>query len=320
MNSINKKRNSSIELLRIISMLLIVMFHYLSRNFNLYVISNEQINQPDILTEIYLAQLGGLGVPCFMFISGYFGIKFQQQRFNETLFQCLFYSLISFIGYFVISGKTEWQALLFTNYWWFMTSYLTIYVLSPGINYLIENSSPKRILFILAFLYITLICSIFRPASMVSGFVTLVAIYIFARLCRLHLPNNIKEKSIYILLSLVFLKIILIFLFFKTTHLGAMTYLSSYKNPLNVLIVGLCVIIIEKKHFYSKLINRLANSSLSVYLLSESAFGMIFFCPLFPKEQFNFLGYIIGSFIVFIGIFFIDNIRIMISKKLFTNE
>ena len=148
MNFINKKRNSSIELLRIISMLLIVIFHFLSRNFNLYVISNEQINQPNILSEIYLAQLGALGVPCFMFISGYFGIKFKQQRFNETLFQCLFYALISFIGYFFISEKTEWQALLFINYWWFMTSYLTIYVLSPGINYLIENSSSKRILFI----------------------------------------------------------------------------------------------------------------------------------------------------------------------------
>lgn len=320
MSLIIKKRNSSIELLRIISMLLIVIFHFLSRNFNLYVISNEQINQPNILSEIYLAQLGALGVPCFMFISGYFGIKFQQQRFNETLFQCLFYALISFIGYFIISGETEWQALLFVNYWWFMTSYLTIYVLSSGINYLIENSSSKRILYILAFLYVTLICSIWRPASMVNGFVTLVAIYIFARFCRLHLSNFIKEKSIFILLLLVVLKIILIFLSFKTIHLGAITYIGSYKNPLNILIVGFLVIIIEKKHFYSNLINRIAHSSLSVYLLSESAFGMIFFSPIFPKEQFNLLSFIIGSIIVFISIFIIDNIRIVISKRLFTNE
>lgn len=155
---------------------------------------------------------------------------------------------------------------------------------------------------------------------MVNGFVTLVAIYIFARFCRLHLTNNIKEKSIYILLSLVILKIILIFLSFKTIHLGAITYISSYKNPLNTLIVGFFVIIIEKKYFYSNLVNRLANSSLSVYLLSESAFGMIFFSPLFPKEQFNLGGFIIGSIIVFISIFIIDNIRLIISKRLFTNE
>lgn len=320
MNIINKERNSSIELLRIVSMLLIVMFHFLSRNFNLYVISNEQINQPNLLSEIYLAQLGALGVPCFMFISGYFGIKFQLQRFNETLFQCLFYAIFSFVGYFIIAEKFEWQALLFTNYWWFMTSYLTIYILAPGINYLIENSSSKRILFILTFLYITLIFSLWRPASMVGGFITLVAIYIFARFCRLHLSNKVKEKSIYILLLLVSLKIILIFLSFKTIHLGTITYIGSYKNPLNILIVGLCVIIIEKKHFYSNLINKLAHSSLSVYLLSESAFGMIFFSPLFPKGQFNLGGFIIGSIIVFISIFIIDNIRLIISKRLFTNE
>lgn len=38
-----KKRNSSIELLRIIAMIDIVMFHYLSRNFNLYAVENSRI-------------------------------------------------------------------------------------------------------------------------------------------------------------------------------------------------------------------------------------------------------------------------------------
>ena len=38
------QRNSSIELLRMLAMLVIVIFHFLARHFGLYVIGNERIN------------------------------------------------------------------------------------------------------------------------------------------------------------------------------------------------------------------------------------------------------------------------------------
>lgn len=76
----SSKRNSSIELLRIIAMIIIVFFHFHARNFGMYVFGNERINEEGLLLHSILHHLGGLGVPCFMFISGYYGMKFKKDR------------------------------------------------------------------------------------------------------------------------------------------------------------------------------------------------------------------------------------------------
>ena len=87
-----KKRNSSIELLRIIAMIDIVMFHYLSRNCNLYAVENSRIAEDvNLWKEMIFQYIGYLGVPCFMFISGYYGIKFKWGRFGGIVEQCFFY-------------------------------------------------------------------------------------------------------------------------------------------------------------------------------------------------------------------------------------
>ena len=68
MDILNKtQRNSSIELLRIISMLLIVTFHFSGRAYNLF--SPELLTNANTeLSKILLHSLGQTGVPIFMFI------------------------------------------------------------------------------------------------------------------------------------------------------------------------------------------------------------------------------------------------------------
>ena len=66
-----KERNSNLELLRIISMLLIIMHHYSIHGFSpniLYYSSNKYILD-------FLSLEGKLGVNCFILISGYFMIN-----------------------------------------------------------------------------------------------------------------------------------------------------------------------------------------------------------------------------------------------------
>lgn len=57
------KRNSSIELLRILSMLIIVIYHYEARNFNLYVVASDRVGEPDLLPQLLTHSIGKLGVP-----------------------------------------------------------------------------------------------------------------------------------------------------------------------------------------------------------------------------------------------------------------
>lgn len=88
------KRNSSIELLRIVAMVTIVYFHFHARDFSLYVLGNERIQEKGLFLHTVLHHLGMLGVPCFMFVSGYYGIKFRENRFVDITFQCLFLCII----------------------------------------------------------------------------------------------------------------------------------------------------------------------------------------------------------------------------------
>ena len=89
------KRNSSIELLRILSMLIIVIYHYEARNFNLYVVASDRVGEPDLLPQLLTHSIGKLGVPVFVFISGWYGLKYRKERFWEMVGMCIFYALIS---------------------------------------------------------------------------------------------------------------------------------------------------------------------------------------------------------------------------------
>ena len=114
------KRNSSIELLRIVAMVTIVYFHFHARDFSLYVLGNERIQEKGLFLHTVLHNLGMLGVPCFMFVSGYYGIKFRENRFVDITFQCLFYALLTFAGCYAFCGYRNIQQLFFFNNWWFV--------------------------------------------------------------------------------------------------------------------------------------------------------------------------------------------------------
>ena len=133
------KRNSSIELLRIVAMVTIVYFHFHARDFSLYVLGNERIQEKGLFLHTVLHHLGKLGVPCFMFVSGYYGKKFRENRFVDITFQCLFYALLTFAGCYAFCGYRNIQQLFFFNNWWFVLAYVVIYMLSSGLNYIIEK-------------------------------------------------------------------------------------------------------------------------------------------------------------------------------------
>ena len=103
MNDMNvkkrKTRNSSIELLRIVAMIDIALFHYLSRNYNLYAVENSRVMvDANLWEEMIVQYIGYLGVQCFMFISGYYGIRFKWDKFATLVEQCFFYGIMSFLG------------------------------------------------------------------------------------------------------------------------------------------------------------------------------------------------------------------------------
>lgn len=311
------QRNSSIELLRITSMLAIITYHFIARQYGLYVIGNDRLEQSSLLQELITFQIGGLGVPCFMFISGYYGIKWRKDRFVDMISQGAFYSATNIIGLYFLFKTFNYKHLCFINEWWFLQGYTIVYLLSPGLNYIVETFNSKKLLYLIAFLWFILFSSLIKQQEL-GGFVLLATIYFTARYMKLHIKDSAKQKSQLFFLILLLLQFGLTYLSFYTCHIGFKPLIMNYSNPINTLTVGFLVISTERITFHSRIINYFASSCLGVYLLSESDLGKLFFSSFFPKD-FNIIFFIFASLIVFVFCTIVDKVRNIMFYKIINN-
>lgn len=303
-------RNSSIELLRIICMILIVIYHFHAREYGLYVVGSERIGEDDLLLKLNIHSIGKLGVPIFVFISGWFGINFKKNRCYELLATCAFYALLSTLGLLAIYDRfLPKDVLFFMNNWWFMAGYLCIYLLSPGIDYMFNQFGKWHTLFLLLAFYYISYGDYFLNSANIGGLYQMFTMYLSARWVRLYGSEYLDKYWVIILIFCLFLRFGIIVIGYCTHHLGVLPYINSYVCPITTCLSASIFIGFSKIYFSSKILNVLAGSSLAVYLFSEGTFGKIFFEPLFFQESYNLLGYLIGSLIVYSIIFFIDLLR-----------
>ena len=138
------KRDSNIEILRIVSMVFIVIFHIAHHgnwDYSLYSPADLSFN---ILFLQGLLPLGKLGVDIFVLITGYFLITSTRDTWPKIVklwIHLLFYSLaISLV--FALWKDAEFTSREILNIftptisytWWFATTYLILLALSPFIN------------------------------------------------------------------------------------------------------------------------------------------------------------------------------------------
>ena len=103
-----------------------------------------------------------IGVNVFIFISGYYGIKFKIIKLIKLIGEMIFYSLIINL-IFIISGINELNlkmiisSLLPIKIWWFLTCYIILLVVSPYLNIIIDNSN-KIEQYILILILTVIIC------------------------------------------------------------------------------------------------------------------------------------------------------------------
>lgn len=73
-------------------------------------------------------------------------IKVSQRKVLGMVGMCIFYALISCIGCQLLYGQVRFLELPFSiNLWWFMAAYLSIYLLSPGINHFIDTCDKWQV-------------------------------------------------------------------------------------------------------------------------------------------------------------------------------
>ena len=159
-----KKRQSNIELLRILAIICIISFHYVYKSG--YVLTDLKANSLIIKSFWFL---GELGVNLFILITGYFLInsKFSFKKLIKLIIEVNFYYLITLFVSLTFGNSIEggivalfpnfkttflrFFAVIFNRYW-FITAYILIYILSPYLNKFIKSltkNEHKKLLIII---------------------------------------------------------------------------------------------------------------------------------------------------------------------------
>lgn len=148
---IETKKNSSIEFMRIFSMLCIVLFHFTDHG---RVILGHDLNfNLNWLTMAFARLGGGLGNCIFILITGYLLVlkKFTFKRVIFLWLEVLFYSFITALFLYLIGEKIpKIDKILFpvvNNTYWFISSYIILLFLSPVLNRLLISTTKKYIFY-----------------------------------------------------------------------------------------------------------------------------------------------------------------------------
>lgn len=282
-------RNSSIELLRIISMLMIALCHFATHGG--FAFDAQTLSVPRFWWNV-IEMGGNFGNNVFILISGYFLINDKGNIFNfkgilRFWGQIFFYS-ISIYCIFCVAGISEFGIIsliksifpITFKSWWFASTYFVLYVLHPFINILLYNLDKSEFQKLLIML-ITFWCLI--PTFMVSDFqsnnllwfITLYCVAGYVRLYGLSPKFTIKHwVLIWLLFSLLrYLSCVVLILLGTKIPLAYTHTLFFYKDQsVFTFVSALALFMVFKKMNIGthKWINVMASATFGVYLIHDN--------------------------------------------------
>lgn len=151
MNDKAKKRELNIEILRIISMILVLLnhSHWNANYFKIGMVHSDLLQSIGVL-EIYSWIF--VCVPCFIVISGYFGIHWKWKGLFNYLFQISFWGGLIYLITWLLRMHTFEPLKMLRNMTcflhggnWFFLAYLGLYMFAPILNAFIDNADEKRL-------------------------------------------------------------------------------------------------------------------------------------------------------------------------------
>lgn len=149
--NITKKRAVNLDLLRIVSMMLIILLHSVDHSGVLEASAQASFSMQLYVRTIYM--FTQVCVNCFVLISGYFLVQsaFHLSKLVALWLEVVFYSLALRILFVVIGIKpfslTSIVSCIFpilTGRYWFITIYFGLYLLSPFLKTAVRAMSKKQ--------------------------------------------------------------------------------------------------------------------------------------------------------------------------------
>jgi len=279
-------RNYGIDLLRMVSMLMVVMIHVLEGG-GVLAASVGNASYGAYGAAWFLKCLANCAVDCFALISGYVGFncKFRYRKIALMWLQAFLYCFgITLIFFLVVPGSASSVQVLgsmtpvLTDEYWYFTQYFCMFFFIPFMNILLKSLDEKkaRILGVTIIALLSLAPFFFAgdlySTSDGHSVLWLSSLYLLGGILNIcNIPERVKTSKAFV----IFVISVLI------TWAGVMLFGNGDKDPghlilnytsLTMIVNGACAIIIFSKIKFGsgkwkKLISFFAPAAFGVYLI-----------------------------------------------------
>lgn len=299
-----KLRDSRIELLRIISMFLIVLSHFsVFGNWS----NKSSLTALQTTRTLLFDALGPAAAICFFLITGYFSNKAGRQikaqvkkstnKIKSIWAQTLFYSIgIGLLLYIIQVVPLGIVALaksflpVILNQYWFITCYILLILFSPYIGVMIDNLDKvqfKRLVLVLFSLQVPALLG----NQIISKFLLAILGYLIGKMIAIEKNQVVNIKgSILLLIGLLIYAFDLLSIFLMRYigfPLGHSAHFTQYILAVCLAIV-LFIAVLKLKPFSNKTVNYISKSVFAVYLITEQpSMRMVLWGPLLNVKQYQ---------------------------------
>lgn len=322
-----KRRNSSVEILRMISVICITIHHAVLHSN----IMEMEFGLARCIAQ-FLILLGKAGVNIFVLITGYYlgsmsidgkSTMNRAVKFYSSVFYYAFLMgtvcLLLRIQPLTIKAVLKSVFPIITKSYWFATAFMGLIVLSPFLNQVLLRFERKQLLTLTGIL---LIMFCFSPIdTWVNDLLWFSFVYISGALIHIY-KDELSHKRPIVYFVVSFCGFILMWLFSIVLSLlsvripslsSHINYLSSKQNLLFMFVssLGIFMGVVVSKERYSPIINFMAKHALSCYLIQSNFLFSPFLwekvSSIRPDSQLLYLPYIlIISICIFIASITID--------------
>ena len=279
-------RDSNFELLRIILMLSIILFHYSDHGCT--DISYENSLAYNNAFECFCRVGGGLGNCCFMIMTGFFSStsQFKVKKVVRIWSQVFFYSFVSYvlactleITYLKREDLIDSLLPITSNQYWYFTAYIIVIFASPLMNYGIERMEKKQLqlllLSMLWFFSIMPTCEYYYTTSDDRIGVMMLLYLAGGYIRKYHKERNSKALKYEVFLMMILLLCFSMFSIFYEMNdvlqemaIDRFYFIGSVeKTPIIVLSIIFFLIFKNLNVRSNEVINWMASSTFGVYLL-----------------------------------------------------
>ena len=324
-----KTRDSNMELLRLVAMLLVMMVHASYRALPKPTPEAIAADSVSMFLQIMVESFTVVGVNVFIMLSGWYGIRLRWSRLIELFFQVAFFTILCLGVYYALTDTLPPSPflsilMLHEGDYWFVKTYLALYLISPVLNAFVQTATQRQMVVTLLSLFVFqwLYGWVFEATTWLRAGYSLpsfVYLYLFARYLNIYKPSFTKWRprtDLCIYLSICMAVTVAYFLLKRHFNLGGLLWF--YNSPTAIIAAMFLLLFFSKLTFHSKVVNWLGISALAVYLThSNSPLGQYY--DIYIREWHDTLPRLpfilrTGLFIaaVFFGSILIDKVRVVV--------